>query len=42
MPATAMRWPAALGGERLALAGVGHMPMLEVPFSFRRALDGWL
>ncbi|HWG83826.1 MAG TPA: alpha/beta hydrolase [Gaiellales bacterium] len=33
---------AALGGERLALAGVGHMPMLEVPFSFRRALDGWL
>jgi pimeloyl-ACP methyl ester carboxylesterase len=32
----------ALGGERLALAGVGHMPMLEVPFSFRRALDGWL
>src|SRR6185437_5549328 len=33
---------AALRGERLALAGVGHMPMLEVPFSFRRALDGWL
>ena len=32
----------ALGGERMALAGVGHMPMLEVPFSFRRALDGWL
>lgn len=32
----------ALGGSRVELAGIGHMPMLEAPDAFRCALDGWL
>ena len=33
---------AALHGRAEAMAGIGHMPMLEAPFSFRSALRGWL
>jgi pimeloyl-ACP methyl ester carboxylesterase len=33
---------AALHGRAEAMAGIGHMPMLEAPFSFRCALRGWL
>jgi pimeloyl-ACP methyl ester carboxylesterase len=36
------RLAAALSGSTHVLAGCGHMPMLEAPYSFRRALDGWL
>jgi pimeloyl-ACP methyl ester carboxylesterase len=32
----------ALSGRIHVLAGCGHMPTLEAPYSFRRALDGWL
>jgi pimeloyl-ACP methyl ester carboxylesterase len=32
----------ALSGQTHVLAGCGHMPTLEAPYSFRRALDGWL
>jgi pimeloyl-ACP methyl ester carboxylesterase len=32
----------ALGGSRIELAEIGHMPMLEAPFTFRAALRGWL
>ena len=32
----------ALSGETHVLPGCGHMPTLEAPYSFRRALDGWL
>ena len=32
----------ALSGSTHVLTGCGHMPMLEAPYSFRRALDGWL
>jgi pimeloyl-ACP methyl ester carboxylesterase len=33
---------AALGGEGHVIPDCGHMPMLEAPYSFRRALNGWL
>jgi pimeloyl-ACP methyl ester carboxylesterase len=33
---------AALRGEAHIVPGCGHMPPLEAPFAFRRALDGWL
>jgi pimeloyl-ACP methyl ester carboxylesterase len=33
---------AALRGRAEAMAGIGHMPMLEAPFTFRSALRGWL
>jgi pimeloyl-ACP methyl ester carboxylesterase len=32
----------ALSGRTHVLPGCGHMPTLEAPYSFRRALDGWL
>jgi 3-oxoadipate enol-lactonase len=32
----------ALSGSTHVLTGCGHMPMLEAPYSFRSALDGWL
>src|SRR5207248_2698672 len=32
----------ALRADTLIIPGVGHMPMLEAPFAFRRALRGWL
>jgi pimeloyl-ACP methyl ester carboxylesterase len=32
----------ALLGRTHVLPGCGHMPTLEAPYSFRRALDGWL
>lgn len=33
---------AALRGRAEAMAGIGHMPMLEAPFTFRSALRAWL
>jgi pimeloyl-ACP methyl ester carboxylesterase len=33
---------AALRGTGRVIPGCGHMPMLEAPYAFRRALDGWL
>jgi pimeloyl-ACP methyl ester carboxylesterase len=32
----------ALRGAAQVIPGCGHMPMLEAPYAFRRALDGWL
>lgn len=32
----------ALSGSTHVLTGCGHMPMLEAPYSFRSAIDGWL
>jgi pimeloyl-ACP methyl ester carboxylesterase len=32
----------ALSSSTHVLPGCGHMPTLEAPYSFRRALDGWL
>jgi pimeloyl-ACP methyl ester carboxylesterase len=33
---------AALRGDAHIVPACGHMPTLEAPFAFRRALDGWL
>jgi pimeloyl-ACP methyl ester carboxylesterase len=32
----------ALRAERRVLPDVGHMPMLEAPFAFRRSLAGFV
>ncbi len=41
-PGNGVELAAALRGETAVLPGVGHMPMIEVPYSFRVAIDPFI
>jgi pimeloyl-ACP methyl ester carboxylesterase len=41
-PGNSVELAAALRGETAVLPGVGHMPMIEVPYSFRVAIDPFI